>query len=352
MKEFSLNRIAVRCPNWVGDTVMATPVLACLRDAFPSAEITAVGRRSSRAILERNPHIDNLWTIQDHGLMNLVTLSQQIRKASFDAVILLPNSVRSALPFALAGVQQRIGYARSGRSLLLTNPVPLTAYHARCHQVAYYLDLLTELGIEAVDDSLKHLVLLPTEQARQSIAALLQQRNLENKFLVAIVPGAAYGSAKCWLPERYAQLADELVERYQAEVLLVGSPSEIPLCNEVETLCTKAIHNFGAEVDLPGLIALCERVNVFVTNDSGSMHIAAAMGTPLVAIFGATDPGISSPFSENARIIEDIKGCGCKIAPCYQRICPTDHECMKAVTVPDVLAGIESHIERARNRRP
>ncbi len=351
MKDRVLNKIAVRCPNWVGDTVMATPVLTCLRDAFPRAEITALCRKSSRAILETNPHIDDLWTIDDHGFGNMLSLSHHIRESRFDAAILLPNSIRSALPFALAGVKQRIGFARHGRSFLLTHPVALTPYHAKCHQVTYYLDLLTELGIEGVDDSLQRLVLHPTDEAKQQIDELLKKKDLENKLLVAISPGAAFGSAKCWLPERYAELAAEVKLRYQAEVLLLGSPAEVPLCNEIESLCPVPIYNMCKDVSLAGLIAICERVAIFVANDSGAMHIAAAMGTPLIAIFGATDPSISAPHSENARVLEAIDTCGCNLAPCYKRLCPTDHACMKAVTVPDAVEAVEWHLARARHGR-
>lgn len=346
-----MERIAVRCPNWVGDTVMATPVFASLREYLPNVSITAIGRRNARAVLENNPHVDDLWTVDDHGAANLAGLSSRIRKARFDAALMLPGSFRSVLPFALGRVKRRIGYSRDSRALLLTDPVKLTPFHEQCHQVAFYLGLLASLGIQRIDDRLKQLVLKPSDESRQAINRLLEQKGLNrNQFLAAISPGAAYGSAKCWLPERFAQMADLLTKKYDATVLLLGAPAEAKLCREISDLCTQPIHDLSNDVDLPGLIALCERLGLFLTNDCGSMHIAAAMRTPLVAVFGPTDPRRTAPYDPNAVVVEEIRTCNCKIAPCYKRVCPIDHRCMTAVTVADVEAGIERQIERQSKR--
>ncbi len=346
-----MERIAVRCPNWVGDTVMATPVFAALREYLSDVEITAIGRRNSRAVLENNPHIDNLWIADDHGLGSILSLSNRIRAERFDAAILLPGSFRSVLPFFLGGAKRRIGYARDNRGMMLTNPVKLTPYHEQCHQVVFYLDLLMELGIEAVDDRLKRLLIVPGSDARQQVETVLQKRGLNrNQLLVSISPGAAYGSAKCYLPERFAQLADRLTKKYDATVILLGAPSEAPLCKEIADLCTVPVHDLSQDIDLPCLIALCERLGLFITNDCGSMHIAAAMRTPLVAIFGPTDPKRTAPYDPEASIVEAIHTCGCDIAPCYKRVCPIDHRCMKAVEVSDVEEAIEMQIDRLRKR--
>ncbi|MCX7014851.1 MAG: lipopolysaccharide heptosyltransferase II [Candidatus Sumerlaeota bacterium] len=344
-------RIAVRCPNWVGDTVMATPVLAHLRASYPGAEITAVARPNSRAVLEGNPHVDRVWIADDRRLGNLWRLARRVRRERFDLAILLPNSFRSALPFYLAGVRKRVGYARDRRSVLLTHPVECAEFHIRCHQVEYYMNLLADLGACNVEEAERQLVLHPTDAHRREIDNVLAGQGLSaNRFLAAISPGAAYGSSKCWLPDRFARVADFLTEKHGAAVLLVGAPDEAPLCHEIASLCRRPVFDLGPRVSLGGLVALCERLGLFVTNDCGAMHVAAAMRVPLVAIFGPTDPTRTLPYDPDASVVEKIKTCRCEIAPCYKKKCPIDHRCMTAVETADVEAAIERQIQRLRAR--
>jgi len=344
-------RIAVRCPNWVGDTIMATPTLAHLRTQYPQAEITAIAQRNCQAILENNPHIDHLWIARDRSLRELARLVGRVRRGKFDLAIMLPNSLRSALLFALAGVPKRIGYGRDGRSFLLTHRVEATAFHFQCHQVEYYLGVLADLPACHIEEAERKLILAPNDEHRRGIKALLEERGLDgNQFLAAVCPGAAYGSSKCWRPERYAQVADWLTENCGATVLLLGAPAEAALCRQIAELCRRPAYDLRSEVSLGGLVALCERLGLMVTNDCGAMHVAAAMRVPLVAIFGATDPRRTSPYDPEAAVVERIAECGCDIAPCYKRICPIDHRCMTAVTVADVESAIERQIQRLRAR--
>ncbi|OPZ12569.1 MAG: ADP-heptose--LPS heptosyltransferase 2 [candidate division BRC1 bacterium ADurb.BinA364] len=344
-------KIAVRCPNWVGDTIMATPVLALLRDSFTGARITAIGRPSARAVLENNPHIDSLWIVRDKSLGDMLKLVSRIRRERFDLAALLPNSFRSALEFALGRTPKRIGYAMDRRSLLLTNPVEVTEFHCQCHQVEYYMNVLADLDACNVEQAERRLILRPTEEARREIGDLLRREGIhENRPIAAISPGAAFGSSKCWLPERFAQIADYLGQRYLAQTLIVGAPDEEPLCREIAQLARQPVFAIGSKVSLGGLIALCEKLDMMVTNDCGAMHVAAAMRVPLVAIFGPTDPRRTRPYDPEASVVEDIKGCGCEIAPCYKKICPIDHRCMKAVSVPDVEEAIERQMRRAARR--
>jgi heptosyltransferase-2 len=133
-------------------------------------------------------------------------------------------------------------------------------------------------------------------------------------------------------------------------VLLLGAPAEVPLCREIASLCEEPVHNLEADVSLGGLIALCEKLSLMVTNDCGAMHVAAAMRVPLAAIFGSTDPKRTSPYDPEAIVVDDIAGCGCELAPCYKKVCPTNRECMTAVTVPDVEAAIDLQFQRLRER--
>jgi heptosyltransferase-2 len=346
-------RIAVRCPNWVGDTILATPALAALRCGFPNARITAIARPSGRAILEGNPDIDDLWIVRDSGARDLLALAGRVRRERFDLALLLPPSIRAALPFALGGVPERIGHSAAGRALLLTRRVARPPAAARRHQADEYLDLLAGFESCRTEGPRPRLALRASADGRREIRAVLANRGLDaggapdgDRLLAAISPGAAYGSSKCWLPERYALVADRIAAEHGAAVLLVGAPAEAPLCRAIAALCRQPVHDLSAEVSLAGLIALCERLSLMVTNDCGAMHVAAAMRTPLVAIFGPTDPRRSSPCDPDAALLEDIDGCGCDLAPCYRRTCPIDHRCMTAITVAQVMDAVERQIRR------
>jgi heptosyltransferase-2 len=350
-------RIVVRCPNWVGDAILATPTLSLLRRSFPGAEITVIGRPNAKAVLENNPDIDALWIVQDKGLGDFLKLVRRIRREKFDLAILLPNSFRCALAFAFAGVPKRIGYAVDGRSFLLTHPVDMNIFHMRCHMVEYYINILEDLESCNLEDFERRLALSPGAEGRDEIESVLAKHGLNrNQFIAAISPGAAAGASKCWLPDRFAQVADVLAEEHGAKVVLVGAPPELPLCKEIAGQCKSTPEILCGEITLGGMIALCERIGLMVTNDCGAMHIATAMKTPLVAIFGPTNLKRTAPYDPEASIVERIADCGCDVAPCYELApqykgkCPIQRQCMTAVTVEDVAAAIEKQIQRLRAR--
>ncbi len=350
-------RIVVRCPNWVGDTILATPALSILRRSYPGAEITAIGRPNCKEVLENNPDIDALWIVQDKGIGNFFRLVRRIRKEKFDLAILLPNSFHAALAFALAGVPKRIGYAMDGRSFLLTHPVDANIFHLKCHMVEYYIGILEDLESCNVEEAERRLVLTPRDEGRQEIESVLEKHGLnKNQFIAAISPGAAAGAAKCWMPDRFAQVADILAEEHGAKVVLVGAPAERSLCDEIAGQCKISPDVLCGEMTLGAMIALCERIGLMVTNDCGAMHLAAAMKTPLVAIYGPTHLKRTAPYDPEASIVERIADCGCNLAPCFEKApqykgkCPTQKECMAAVTVEDVAGAIEKQIQRLRAR--
>lgn len=325
-------RVLVRGLNWVGDAIIATPALTRLRRAFEGSHITLLVRPWVAAVYEHNPDIDELWIEDDSASMGaLVSVARRIRKGNFDFGIALPNSFRSALLMALGGVKHRVGYATARRSMLLTKAIPIDPKILDIHQVHYYLGLVDWLSDAPPDPP--RLVLAPGEKERTEIAEMLRKREVEeSRMLIGLAPGSINSTAKRWLPERFAELADRFRREVKAEVLLLGSGKELEVLQTVENLCKEPVINLGGEMSLSQVIALFERLHAFVGNDSGAMHIAAASGVPTVAIFGPTDWKTTAPFSSKARIVRHPVDC----SPCMLRTCPIQHPCMTGVGVNDV----------------
>jgi heptosyltransferase-2 len=332
---FPVNRIFIKSVNWVGDAVLVTPAIRVLRRTLPKAEITVLARPTVAPVFEANPDIDRLWVADETASTGRFwEIARRIRREDFDLGLSLPNSFGAALLLALGGVRRRIGYRRDARGLLLTDPVPVTPEILRVHQVEYYLNLLR--GICDVEIQLRELVVFPAPGADEYALRILERNGirLDDGPLVAMNPGAAYGTAKRWMPERFAAVADDLVARFGARVVLVGSPDEKPVAEEVATHSKAPLKILNDDLNLRGFIALCDHLSLFVGNDSGAMHIAAARGVPVVAVFGPTDRVTTAPYHPRSIVVHHDGAC--EKAPCMLRHCPEDHECMDRVSVEDV----------------
>lgn len=330
-----IENILVRSTNWLGDAVMTTPALDALRSRCPRARITVLANKLTAPLFSPHPSVDEVITFdragRHKGVSGRLRLAAELRKHSFDLAVLLPNSFDSALVAFLAGIPKRLGYRSDGRGLLLTHGVPVTGRTKRLHHVDCYRELLASCGIPPVSGGLS-LHLAENEQERA--AHLLAEAGIgANDFLLGINPGAAYGSAKRWYPDRFAVVARELSSRWGAKVLITGGPAEAEIAADIAASLGGDCLNTAGKTDLRLLMALIGRCNFFVTNDSGPMHVAAALGTPLVAIFGPTDSTTTSPYSPHARVVRVAADC----APCLKRECPTDHRCMTGVTPEQVI---------------
>jgi heptosyltransferase-2 len=330
-------KILVRAANWIGDAVMSLPALEALRGRFPEAEIVVLSKPWVSELYWRHPAVTRQIVYdpnaEHRGARGFWKLVQQLRAEHFDAAILFQNAFHAAWTVWLARIPVRIGYDREGRSGLLTEGVHPPPPAAFGHQAYYYLELLFRAGlIDRPQDVTE--IRLRLERSEESWAAKhLDSLGLRGpRFLVGLNPGASFGPAKRWLPERFADLADRLIGALHADVLIFGSREQRPLA---ETIASEMEHTpliLAGETTLRQFMALLARCRLVVTNDSGPMHLTAALGVPLVAIFGSTDERTTGPVSPRARVVSQHVSC----SPCGLRECPIDFRCMTRVSVADV----------------
>ncbi len=330
-------RILIRAVNWIGDAVMTTPAIGAIREHFPQAEITLLANPLVAKLFSPHEWVDRTIEFDRNGLhrgiMGRLRLAALLRKEAFDAVVILPNSFDSALVPWLAGIPVRLGKNSDGRGLLLTGRYSPGKQSHFGHEVEYYLDLVRSFGI-ASQSKVPRLMLTPTEE--KTAATRLAEHGIQpGDFILGINPGAAFGSAKRWYPDRFAETARRLADKWNARVLIFGGSGEADIAAEIEQQLAGNSINLAGATTVRELMALIRRCNFFITNDSGPMHIAAAFNVPLAAIFGSTDHTGTAPYTERAVIVRKDVPC----APCKLRECPTDHQCMTAVTADDVVAA-------------
>jgi heptosyltransferase-2 len=320
-------RILVRATNWVGDAVMSLPALRALRHRFADAHIAILAKPWVADLYRREPLCDELIPYTSQSPAAKFRAARALRAQRFDCAILLQNAFEAAAIAFVAGIPERIGYARDGRSPLLTRAVavPRPGEIPR-HERFYYLELLRRAGIldRLPETDVIHLEC--AEQARASGVARFRELGFEGP-VVGVSPGAAYGSAKRWLPERFAEAANRVAQELNASVAIFGSKDERELCSAVAAAIRAPVGNLAGVTTLAEFIDLASACRVYLTNDSGAMHIASALGVPTVAVFGATDDTTTGPTGPLARVIREPVEC----SPCLQRECPIDHRCMTRV---------------------
>jgi heptosyltransferase-2 len=332
-----IRRIMVRSTNWVGDAVMITPALGALRATFPDAEIVVVAKPVVAPLFDPHPYCDRVLVFdkqgKDRGISGLIRFGAALRRERFDLAILFQKAIEAAILAKLARIPQRVGYRTDGRRLLLTHSLPFTAEIRTQHHVRHYLNLLASFGIVGGED---RLCLLVTPEEADWAKTLMGDGSW-----LAINPGAAYGSAKRWIPERFAEVADSLAKEYGFRVVLTGGPGEREIGRDIEQAMQCRPLNLIGGTSVRQMMAVLSRCRLVVTNDSGPMHVAAAFGIPIVAIFGPTDHTTTHPYSEAYRVVR--RECPC--APCLQRQCSTDHRCMEEVTAEDVVSAAKIYLE-------
>lgn len=338
-------KILVRMPNWLGDLVMATPVLKDLREAFPEAEITAMCQTKTCALIKHDPNIDEIFCFQKpsgwiHRRQHL-DIIEPLRQGRYDLGVLLTNSFSSAWWLWRGHVQNRIGFKDHFRNFLLDMPVDYPTEKQTQHLVYTYKALLEPLGI-AKTNSKPHLYL--TDSELESAKELLKKYNIElgKHKIIGINPGAAYGSAKCWPPERFESVAGRLIGNPNHRVIFFGDPGGAKLVDNICQKLPEQVINLAAKTSIRELMALIKLCTVFLTNDSGPMHIAAALKTPLVAIFGSTSDVKTGPF-EHGKVIHKHVEC----SPCYKRVCPIDHRCMTRIEDAEVYNELMKTLEKS-----
>jgi heptosyltransferase-2 len=330
---------------------MSVPALKLVRRVFPQAHISLLVLPWVSGVYEEVAFIDTVLIYNREGahsgLGGRYRLIRALRERQFDAALLLQNAFEAALLVRLAGIPIRAGYDRDGRGWLLTHPIPLDPTISLRHQSYYYLDLVQRLTQSRQStstmaspcdsggsvDSLPDISLQVSSTRKQAARNRLQEEGVSlSGKLVGINPGASFGSAKRWLADRYAPLLDRLIEEQSAQILVFGAPNEIAIAQAIRSLMSHQAVLLTGKTELAELIAMIACCDLFITNDSGPMHLAAALRVPTLAIFGPTDEIATGPQSPTAVVINKRVEC----SPCLLRECPIDHRCMTRITVDEV----------------
>jgi heptosyltransferase-2 len=343
------DRVLVRAPNWVGDTVLSLPALRDVRRNFPGARLEVLARPGVADVYRAVAEVDAVRESSSFG-RDVAAL-----RGAFDLGVLLPNSFASALLLYRAGIPERFGYATDGRGWLLTRRCRVPAQVRGESEVYYYRAMLAGVGLTvtaAPDVSLR----VP-EAWRGAARGLLNGKGSEDGSgggvggpgvgagapWLGINPGAAYGTAKRWIPERYAAVADRLAKRHGLRPVIVGGPGEVEVARRIAAAMKTPTLVLCGRTTLGELLGVIAELRLLLTNDSGPMHLAAAVGTKIVAVIGPTDWRETHPFTPRAVLVREPVPC----APCKLRECPIDHGCMTGVTVERVAAAAEQMLEAA-----
>ncbi len=328
MTAFTPSQIVVRAPNWLGDVVLSLPALRDLRAAYPAARLSVLARPGVAAIYEAVPEVD--------AVVEATSLGGEVRAlgAGYELAVLLTNSFGTALASALAGIRERWGYSTDGRGFLLTRKTSVPASVRGLSQVHYYRAMLAAMGVATRDTPDPAIVCPGAWQAKGR--ALVGSGDF-----FGIAPGAARGSAKQWLPERFAAVADRLSEELGAQALLLGSGADRNAGAAVGRAMKTPARDLCGQTDLRMFVGVASFLRALVANDSGAMHVGAALGVPTVGVFGPTNPDETRPVGARASFIRGQAEC----SPCRHATCPIDHRCMTSVSA-DAVADLV--LQRAR----
>jgi heptosyltransferase-2 len=335
-------KLLIRATNWVGDAIMALPALRVVRSRFPEAEISILALPYVADIYRGQGIADELIGYDrkgEHaGFRGRERLIAELRTKKFSTALLLQNAFDAAWIAWRAGIPERIGYSRDARGLLLTKPIAVPrAGEISAHEKFYYLELLKRAGwIDEIPDVPEISLSVTEEQSRRAEEKLQNFGSQRGAVRIAVGAGAAYGSAKCWPPERFAAAINQFVKARAAEVILFGTSGEVAVSSAIQAGLDQAALDFTGKTEIAELPALLSRCTAFLGNDSGAMHVAAAVRLPVVAVFGPTDPHGTAPVTPRCTIVQEKPYC----SPCFLRICPTDHRCMTAIAPERVSARV------------
>jgi heptosyltransferase II len=338
IKPDQIKRVVVRLPNWLGDVVMSVPALRELRRILPNAHITLVSRPVTADVFIDADFADEVLTYHRSGLASAWNQAHEWRRRRFDLAVILQNAFEAAAIAFLARVPNRIGYNTERRGALLTNRIPLPAWKNERHESFYYLNVVAEferllVGTSVRADHTPNAMLEVSDPRRRRARQILSEHGFRRREPLALLcPGSINSRAKRWPVERYAALADRLIES-GVQVALIGSAAETDVSRQV---CEHAKHQpvlLTGKTTVDEVISIISIADVLITNDTGPAHLGAALNTPTLVIFGPTNPLTTYPLSPAAEIIRHPPDC----APCMLRDCPIDHRCMTAISTAEVF---------------
>ncbi|REJ78028.1 MAG: lipopolysaccharide heptosyltransferase II [Acidobacteria bacterium] len=330
-------KLLIRGTNWIGDSVMSIPGIRLLRAAIPEAEITLATPGWARGIFEDADFIERSIEIDTESSSPTAVRkrSKLISGREFDIGLLFTNSFSSALELRMAGIPRRFGYSGEARGFLLTDSIAKPAWRGERHEVYYYLEiaqcLISALGREIPD--IEPDVSVSVSDARRARAReTLKKAGAEvGKRIVVIGAGSQNSRAKRWMPERFAEVADELIETERFEAVLIGSEGDRPISDQVSGMMKSRVTDLTGETDLDEAVAIIGEADLLISNDMGLAHIASAVSTPVVTIFGPTNHLTTAPWKGD--VVREPVDC----SPCMLRDCPIDHRCMTRVSTDMVM---------------
>lgn len=348
-----IQRLLIRSTNWVGDAVMSVPALKEIRRQFPNARISLLVRPWVRDVYAAVDFIDETLVYdksgEHRGLAGMRRLAADLRRRRFDLVILLQNALEAAAIACWARIPVRLGYACDARGFLLTHAIRIDPDVRRVHQAFYYLAILSGAGIlnsrlwERGDYRLDSISIGVRTSDRSAAREMLRAHGVTHDSpLVGVNPGASYGGAKRWPAERFAAVADALAREFGTRIAIFGAPNELEAAQEAAARMTCRPVIFAGRTTLGQLMGLISECDLFITNDSGPMHLAAALDVPQLAIFGSTSEVATGPLSARAQVIKQQVDCN----PCFLRECPTDFRCMLGISVERVLSAARLGLSR------
>lgn len=345
MKIEEIKRVVVRGTNWVGDAAMSVPALRALRRVVPAAEIVLSVRRPVDEIFLEADFVDRVWVYEKRksAAANVFREARRWRAARFDLAILLPNSFESAILARAGRVRFRIGYNTDKRSFLLTDAVPVPAWKKERHEVFYYLNLVAELerklyGAAKISLEAPEISLNISNERKENAREILRAAGADlSRPTIVLCPGSTNSRAKRWHAESFAKLSNLIVEKLNGNVILTGAPDELAVSQEVFDKAGRKPLLLTGKINLAQSIAVLSAADLLVTNDTGPAHLAPAVRTKTIVIFGPTVPTTTRPFSDLAEIIRKPPEC----APCMLRDCPIDHRCMTGVLPEEVFAAAQ-----------
>ena len=338
-----VNRILVRGVNWVGDTILTYPAVQKLKAVFPHSHLAILIPNHLIDLWKTFPYIDEVISFRKRGsvgsLWEDLKLGSSLKKRKFDLAVVLPRSFHSAFQAYLARIPIRVGYQDEGRSPFLTHGIPRKPDILQEHRIHYYEKMVDFFG--RVEGTPPPRILLRDEDRKWAEEKLRSLGFLDGRLLIGMNPGATYGLAKCWDPDRFGELGKRLAREWNAGILIFGKKEEGLLARKILEYVRNDASDLTGKTTLLRLAALLERCRLLLTNDTGTMHVAAAVNAPVVALFGPTDPSTTGPWGNNHVVIRKNVPC----SPCMKRVCPTDHRCMELITVEEVEETVNKKLE-------
>jgi lipopolysaccharide heptosyltransferase II len=356
-EENDIHNILLWMPSWIGDVILALPAVEALRKRFPDARITSAGPKSSLEILVDHPDVDSVIEIpgkRESSLVQRLWFAKNLKKYRFDLGVVFPNSIGSALMLRLSGAKIRIGHNTERREFLLTHPIAITEDIKRKeYRVDYFLNILSPLDVQPPQSrGFKEI----KRKSPPAVNDFIHKHGLKkNDFLVAVHPGTSKAE-RSWLPERFGILCQKLLRDHRMKFLLLGTPNEVDLLEQIKNFCPPGTVIPVTNLGLRDVSMLIKKSKLFIGNDSGMMHLAAYVGTPVVGIFGPGNPGTSGPYmaAEKQEIVTKSYSC----SPCRQRFfkeCkPSPHNrpyCLEDISVGDVADAVQRLLEKTGKKK-